>query len=79
MVMRMKLSVYFWRAVCRSFSSCANLATRSDVMDVRLIRNIGIMAHIDAGKTTTTERMLYLAGTTEHLGEVQNWSNNEKI
>jgi elongation factor G len=38
--------------------------------DLKNLRNIGIMAHIDAGKTTTTERILYYTGLTHKLGEV---------
>src|SRR6056300_1943352 len=38
--------------------------------DLRIVRNIGIMVHVDAGKTTLTERMLYYAGKTHKIGEV---------
>src|SRR6059036_1868937 len=38
--------------------------------DLNKFRNIGIMAHIDAGKTTTTERILYYTGITHKIGEM---------
>ena len=53
-------------------------------VDISKVRNIGIMAHIDAGKTTTTERVLYYTGKLHRMGEVHDgaatmdWMEQEK-
>ena len=54
------------------------------LIDLKRIRNIGFMAHIDAGKTTTTERVLYYTGKVHRMGEVHDgaatmdWMAQEK-
>jgi elongation factor G len=48
--------------------------TSTRTVPLTRVRNIGIMAHVDAGKTTTTERILYYAGVTSRLGEVDEGS-----
>jgi elongation factor G len=56
-----------------SRSDAVRMAAATDTkrtVDLSMYRNIGIMAHIDAGKTTTTERILFYTGKTYKIGEV---------
>ncbi|CRG87137.1 hypothetical protein PISL3812_04152 [Talaromyces islandicus] len=59
------------RKFIRSFSATSLL---QEAIDLEKTRNIGIIAHIDAGKTTTTERMLYYSGFTRRIGDVDDGS-----
>lgn len=54
-----------------SFSSRLQLR-RNGTQAVQKLRNIGVVAHIDAGKTTTSEQMLFLCGETKSVGRVDN-------
>src|SRR5215475_2427784 len=46
------------------------MGKRPETDELKNVRNVGIMAHIDAGKTTTTERILYYSGRLHRIGEV---------
>ncbi|OAD60361.1 Ribosome-releasing factor 2, mitochondrial [Eufriesea mexicana] len=61
-----------WCKCQRTYASIRtiNVKEENEEQDITKIRNIGILAHIDAGKTTTTERMLYYSGLIKHMGEV---------
>ena len=58
-----KVCFQTWKQLSRSYSTVNSIGAAKT-------RNIGIIAHIDAGKTTTTERMIYYSGRTKRIGNV---------
>lgn len=56
------------------YARCTTRQASSSAVNDERTRNIGIIAHIDAGKTTTTERMLYYSGHTRRIGDVDEGS-----
>ena len=80
MIATLKRIVVEETGICPALLSMLRCSTgRSSLGDERLmdakerikkLRNLGIIAHIDAGKTTTTERILYFSGASHKIGEV---------
>ncbi|KAI1763734.1 P-loop containing nucleoside triphosphate hydrolase protein [Hypoxylon sp. FL1150] len=70
-----RLSTLYSRHRASTRFSTRQVSTRSTPHTdsaIRYVRNIGIIAHVDAGKTTTTEQMLYNCGALRHAGNVDN-------
>ena len=55
------------------------MAARDEAPDLSKFRNMGIIAHIDAGKTTTTEHLLYYAGAKHKLGGVDEGTTDHRL
>ncbi|RWS31788.1 ribosome-releasing factor 2-like protein [Leptotrombidium deliense] len=58
------------RLIIKNYGNYLHRYFSSESADLSRIRTIGVIAHVDAGKTTTTERMLYYSGLTHSIGEV---------
>ena len=62
----------------------ADIKTTNRIVPLDRVRNIGIIAHIDAGKTTTTERILFYTGKSYKIGDIDegdtqmDWMEQEK-
>ncbi|KHJ42362.1 putative translation elongation factor G [Trichuris suis] len=67
---RVDLSINCCIQLKRCYASVGPFSCRQEEIELNFLRNVALIAHIDAGKTTTTERMLYASGTTKNMGNV---------